>query len=94
MDPQVLSPLKAAEGEQVVPRRQKTKVDLLGTHKMVGAFPAAGAAYQPHPAPGTACAAEHPQGAQGVLLCKAQVLFRLSIAPQAEGNACVQCGGY
>ena len=68
MDPQVLPPLGTVEGEQIVTRRQESKIDLLAAQQAIGALMAAGMTYQPHPAPGAAGAAQHPQGAQGIPL--------------------------
>ena len=94
MHPQVLPPLGAAEGEQIIPRGQEAQIHLLRCQQAVGLFPVSGMAHQPHPAPGTASAAEYPQGAQGVLPCKAQVLFCLFLIPQTERNSRPQCSGY
>ena len=94
MDPQVLPPLGTAEGEQIVPRSQESEIDLLAAQQAVGSLMAAGMTYQPHPAPRAAGAAQHPQGAQGIPLGEAQVLLRLIVVPQAEGDSSSQPAGY
>lgn len=45
MDPQVLPSMGTAEGEQIVSRGKKGKVDLLAAQQAIGAFMAAGIAY-------------------------------------------------
>lgn len=94
VDPQVLPPLGTAEGEQIVSWRQKSKIDLLAAQQAEGALMAAGMTHQPHPAPGTANAAQHPQGTQGVEPGETEILLRFAAVPQAEGSPCSQCAGY
>lgn len=92
--PQVLPPLGTAEGEQIVARRQKSKIDFPTIQQTVCAFVAAGVTYQPHPVPELAAATQYPHSAQGILWGKTQVLFCLIITPQAEGSSRSQPAGY
>ena len=61
--PQIQPAAGSAQSEQVVSRDQKGKVNLTGTQQGAGLLLAAGAAKQTYPVPGTAAAADHPQGA-------------------------------
>ena len=90
----VLPAAGGTKSEQIVPRGEKGKGYLPGAEQAVGPLLAAGAADQPKPSAGTGAAAQHPQGAQGILGRKAQVLSSSVSTPQAEGSTLSQRAGY